>query len=102
VLTGSNDNTARLWDAATGKEIRAFKGHKNRTTRPAARTVGFSCTGQRDKREYTPQVDVTATPSRLQALVAVGRLWQNRITGGADKCGSVDRDGNELIHVHMG
>ena len=24
VLTGSNDNTARLWDAETGKEIRAF------------------------------------------------------------------------------
>jgi len=27
VLTGSLDWTARLWDAATGEEIRAFKGH---------------------------------------------------------------------------
>ncbi|MGH6812924.1 MAG: toll/interleukin-1 receptor domain-containing protein, partial [Methylocella sp.] len=29
VLTGSWDKTARLWDAATGKEIRAFKGHED-------------------------------------------------------------------------
>jgi WD40 repeat protein len=28
VLTGSFDKTARLWDASTGKEIRAFKGHE--------------------------------------------------------------------------
>ena len=27
VLTGSRDRTARLWEAATGVEIRAFKGH---------------------------------------------------------------------------
>jgi eukaryotic-like serine/threonine-protein kinase len=27
VLTGSEEKTTRLWDAATGKEIRAFKGH---------------------------------------------------------------------------
>ena len=29
VLTGSRDKTARLWDAATGNEIRAFKGHEH-------------------------------------------------------------------------
>ncbi len=27
VLTGSDDSTARLWDVATGKEIRVFAGH---------------------------------------------------------------------------
>ncbi len=27
VLTGSNDTTARLWETATGKEIRRFEGH---------------------------------------------------------------------------
>ena len=27
VLTGSDDNTARLWDAATGQELRRFEGH---------------------------------------------------------------------------
>src|ERR1700732_5116023 len=29
VLTGSADKTARLWDAATGKEIRGFTGHED-------------------------------------------------------------------------
>jgi hypothetical protein len=32
VLTGSIDNTVRLWDAAAGNEIRAFKGHENIVT----------------------------------------------------------------------
>ena len=27
VLTGSEDNTARLWDAQTGQELRRFAGH---------------------------------------------------------------------------
>ena len=26
MLTGNNDKTARLWDAASGKEIRVFEG----------------------------------------------------------------------------
>ena len=29
VATGSYDRTIKLWDAATGKEIRTLKGHKN-------------------------------------------------------------------------
>ena len=29
MLTGSGDNTARLWDATTGREIRRFEGHKS-------------------------------------------------------------------------
>lgn len=27
VLTGSHDKTAKLWDAATGEQIRTFSGH---------------------------------------------------------------------------
>jgi WD40 repeat protein len=27
VLTGSDDNTARLWDVATGQQFRSFEGH---------------------------------------------------------------------------
>ncbi|MHC4727491.1 MAG: WD40 repeat domain-containing protein [Planctomycetota bacterium] len=27
VLTGSEDETARLWEAETGQEIRTFRGH---------------------------------------------------------------------------
>jgi len=32
VLTGSWDNTARLWDAATGRELRRFEGHTSAVT----------------------------------------------------------------------
>jgi hypothetical protein len=40
VLTGLDDRTARLWEAATGKELRAFKGHGG-----TVRSVGFSPDG---------------------------------------------------------
>jgi WD40 repeat protein len=42
VLTGSRDNTARLWDAATGQEIRASRGHEDTVT-----SVAFSPDGAR-------------------------------------------------------
>jgi signal transduction histidine kinase/WD40 repeat protein/streptogramin lyase/GTPase SAR1 family protein len=29
ILSGSEDNTAKLWETATGKEIRTFKGHRS-------------------------------------------------------------------------
>ena len=29
VVTASEDNTARLWDAAAGKEIAVLRGHEN-------------------------------------------------------------------------
>ena len=41
VLTGSNDHTARLWDAATGKQIRSFAGHG-----AAVNSVAFSPDGR--------------------------------------------------------
>jgi DNA-binding beta-propeller fold protein YncE len=52
VLTGSTDNTARLWDAATGKEIRVFKGHEG-----GVWSVAFSRDGAR---VLTGSVDATA------------------------------------------
>jgi TIR domain/WD domain, G-beta repeat len=42
VLTGSDDNTAKLWDAATGKAVATFDGHTG-----ALRSVAFSPDGQR-------------------------------------------------------
>jgi WD40 repeat protein len=41
VLTGSWDHTARLWDAATGKQIRFFAGHSDWVT-----SVAFSPDGR--------------------------------------------------------
>jgi len=41
VLTGSLDKTARLWDVATGKELRRFEGHT-----AAVNSVAFSPNGR--------------------------------------------------------
>ena len=42
VLTGSLDNTARLWDASTSQKIRAFRGHES-----SVFSVAFSPDGKR-------------------------------------------------------
>ena len=43
ILTGSTDKTARLWDAATGREIRRLQGHGDVVTSvafaPDGRTI---------------------------------------------------------------
>ncbi len=52
IATGSNDGTAKVWDAETGQEILALKGHTNRVN-----SVAFSSDG---KRIVTGGVDNTA------------------------------------------
>ena len=42
IVTGSEDQTARVWDAATGKELRTLVGHAN-----AVYSVAFSPNGRR-------------------------------------------------------
>ena len=42
VLSGSHDNTLKLWDAATGALIRTFEGHSGGVT-----SVAFSADGAR-------------------------------------------------------
>jgi WD40 repeat protein/serine/threonine protein kinase len=42
VVVEGNDNTVRLWDTATGKELKVFRGHKD-----AVRSVAFSTNGKR-------------------------------------------------------
>src|SRR5262249_39383496 len=42
LLTGSADNTARLWDVATGREIRPLEGHTDEVL-----AVAFSPDGRR-------------------------------------------------------
>ena len=42
VLTGSSDNTARLWDAASGVPIHALRGHED-----SVYSVAFSPDGER-------------------------------------------------------
>jgi WD40 repeat protein len=50
VLTGSGDNTAKLWDLATGRELRTFEGHTGQVTAVAFSPDGKQVlTGSRDK-----------------------------------------------------
>jgi WD40 repeat protein len=41
VLSGGGDKTLRLWDVATGKEVRSFSGHREWIT-----SVAFSPDGR--------------------------------------------------------
>jgi len=41
-LSGSDDNTLRLWEVATGKELRILKGHLNHVN-----SVAFAPDGRR-------------------------------------------------------
>ena len=40
ILSGGDDNMLRLWDAASGEEIRKFKGHTSRVWHVALTTDG--------------------------------------------------------------
>ena len=62
VLTGSDDNTARLWETATGKEVRRFEGHSEHVS-----AVAFSPDGH---------WVLTAAGSRLNNRDNTARLWE--------------------------
>jgi WD40 repeat protein len=68
VLTGSADNTARLWDAGSGKELRRFEGHF-----AGVESVAFSPDGRRvvtGSRDSTTRVWDSETGKELASLVS--------------------------------
>ncbi|MFH0992113.1 MAG: caspase family protein [bacterium] len=66
VLTGSWDNTAKLWDASTGREIRTFAGHSERIWSVAISPDGrYVATGSYDK---TAKIWETSTGKELRVL----------------------------------
>ncbi len=49
VVSANGDNSARLWDAATGKQIRSFEGHTDKVSSVAFSPDGrFVLTGSYD------------------------------------------------------
>src|SRR3954469_11590964 len=76
LVTGAFDNTVRLWDAATRKEIKKFEGHANLVLSVAASPDGKRIlSGSLDKTAKVWQVpgggplkDLTGSPAGIHAL----------------------------------
>jgi hypothetical protein len=70
-VTGSRDNTAKLWDAETGKEILTLTGHSQEVTIVAFSPDGRSIlTGSRDGTLIvwlTDEWNREAPPNRMHA-----------------------------------
>ena len=92
VLTGSSGNTARLWDAATGEEIRKFEGHAEAVSSVALSRDGrHVLTGSADK---TARLWDAATGKQLRTFeghadglksVAFSPDGRHVLTGSEDK-----------------
>ena len=70
VLTASGDKTARLWNAATGQQLRAFKGHQKEVV-----SVAFSPDGARvltGSRDTTARLWDAATGEELRTFKGHG------------------------------
>jgi hypothetical protein len=96
VLTGSRDDTARLWDAATGKELRAFKGHEH-----FVRSVAFSPNGIRvltGSSDDTAHLWDAATGRELRAFKGhQGSGWS--IAFSPDGMRVLTGSGNSIAHL---
>lgn len=75
VLTGSKDQTACIWEVATGREYHRLEGHSDSVTRAAFSSVGrLALTGSADG---TSRLWDSATGRELATLVSLregGRL----------------------------
>ena len=70
IVTGSGDQTAKVWDAASGKELLTLKGHGSRVW-----SVAFSPDGQRivtGSRDQTAKVWDAASGKELLTLKGHG------------------------------
>ncbi|HYI10437.1 MAG TPA: caspase family protein [Thermoanaerobaculia bacterium] len=91
VVTASNDATARLWDAATGHELRTLAGHTEGIDAVAVSPDGrFVATGSRDKTaklwDSATGAEVRTLPHGNGAIVAVAFSPDGQfvLTGGWD------------------
>jgi WD40 repeat protein len=66
IVTASDDNTARIWDAATGNEIRVLRGHEGRVWSAAFSRDGTRIvTASGDK---TARIWDAATGNKIKVL----------------------------------
>ena len=72
LASGGEDNTVKIWDSATGKELFPLKGHEGRVT-----SVAFSPDGQRlasASADHTVKIWDSATGKELLALKGHGEV----------------------------
>ena len=106
IVTGSEDQTAKVWDAASGQELLTLKGHGS-----AVWSVAFSPDGQRivtGSADQTAKVWDAASGKELLTLKGHGsRVWsvafspdgQRIVTGSGDQTAKVwdAASGKELL-----
>jgi WD40 repeat protein len=66
IVSGSNDKTVKVWDAATGKEVLSLKGHTGQV-----RSVAISSDGKRivsGSEDHTVKVWDAATGQEMLSL----------------------------------
>ena len=88
ILTGSWDRTAKLWDAASGRDVLTLKGHSGPVL-----SVAFSPDGQRivtGSYDQTAKVRQAAQPEQVAAWqeeerAAVEKLEDFQATGSQSK-----------------
>jgi WD40 repeat protein len=88
IVTGSDDQTAKVWDSASGKELLTLKGHGSWVS-----SVAFSPDGQRivtGSADQTAKVWDSASPNQVAAWqaeehAAEQRLAQRRAAAEASK-----------------
>ena len=106
IVTGSADNSARVWDSETGQELFPLTGHSD-----SVRSVAFSSDGQRivtGSWDRTIRVWEAATGRPLRSIVANGKEvfsvafspdGQRIVSGGQEETARVwdANSGNELF-----
>lgn len=88
LLSGSEDHTVRLWEAATGKELKVFKGHTARIV-----GVGWSADGKRIVTAATAWDE-----NLLQQLIAQKKPTEPALKDGTARVWDVD-SGMEVFQI---
>jgi WD40 repeat protein/mono/diheme cytochrome c family protein len=90
-VSGGDDRTLRLWDVATGKELRRFEGHRDAVVAAAFSADGrFIASGSRDRTVRLWNVESGRETSRLEGhtgsvrCVAIAASGQFLLSGGED------------------
>ena len=102
ILTGSWDQTARLWDTVTGETIRTFKGHEGAVSLVAFSPDGAqTLTGGKDQTVRKWNIPRLLFPSRRRVTsVAFGADGRRVLSGSLDNTARlIDSESGGVVRV---